>query len=104
MELHVKPAMPSGGHQEIVITDWRPHQKNSLRAFFSATLPSGLILHDLMLHEKDKVRWVGFPGREWVNQSGEKQYARFVEFTSRAVADRFRDALLAAIDRFTAAK
>jgi hypothetical protein len=104
MESSAKPAISIGGHREIVITDWRPHPKNSLVAFFSASLPSGLILHDLMLHQKDKVRWVGFPGREWVNQAGEKQYARFVEFTTRAVADRFRDALLAAIDRFTATR
>jgi hypothetical protein len=57
------------------------------------------VLHDLMLHERDGTRWISFPAREWKNAEGEKQYARFIEFSSRAVADRFRDEVLAALDK-----
>jgi len=42
---------------------WRPHLSGSLRGFFTLELPSGLIINDLTLHEKDGKRWVGLPGK-----------------------------------------
>jgi hypothetical protein len=93
-------AAANAGHREIVIMAWKPYPKGTLVGFFAVTLPSGLVLHDLMLHSKGDARWIGFPAREWVNQSGAKQYARLIKFTSRAVADKFRDAVLAALDRY----
>ena len=99
---NTKPAGGNGGHREIVITAWKPYSKNTLVGFFSATLPSGMILHDLMLHQKDEARWVAFPAREWVNAQGEKQFARFIDFSDRRTADRFRDAVLDALDRHLA--
>ena len=95
-----KPAEAIGGHREISVSGWKPHPKNSLRGFFTATLPSGLIFHDLMLHQKGASRWIAFPSREWKDAEGNRQYARFVEFASRRVADRFRDAVLAALDKY----
>jgi hypothetical protein len=84
----------------IVISDWKPYEKNSLRGFFTATLPSGLVFHKLMLHERNGARWIAFPAREWVDAQGKKQFARFIEFTNREAADRFRDQVLAALDRY----
>jgi hypothetical protein len=99
-----KPAarVHDGGDRGIVVSGWRPHEKNSLKGFFSATLPSGLVFHDLMLHSRDGARWIAFPAREWKDANGEKQYARFVEFSSRAVADRFKDQVLDALDKHLA--
>jgi DNA-binding cell septation regulator SpoVG len=97
MDQNEKPAARNGGPKNILITDWKPHQKNTLRGFFSATLASGLVLHDLMLHEKDGERWIGFPSREWTDSQGLKHYARIVEFSSRAAGDRFREAVLSAL-------
>lgn len=99
MPENVKPAEDNGGHREIIIRDWKPHSKNSLRGFFAASLPSGLVLRDLMLHERGDARWIAFPGREWANAQGEKQYSRFIEFADRRTADKFRDALLDALDK-----
>jgi hypothetical protein len=98
-----KPAEGNGGHQNnITIADWKPHSKNTLVGFFSATLPSGLVLHDLMLHERNGARWISFPAREWKDARGQRQFARFIEFSSRAASDRFRDAVLAALDKHLA--
>jgi hypothetical protein len=94
-----KPAAAGGGNR-IVISDWRPHSKGSLKGFFDATLPSGMILHGLMLHEHDESRWIGLPAREWTNNQGVKQYARIIEFSSRTVADRFKNSMLEALDGF----
>jgi hypothetical protein len=86
----------------IVITDWRPHERNTLKGFFTATMPSGLVFHDLMLHEKNAARWIAFPAREWVDALGKKQYARFIEFSNREASDRFRDQVLEALDKHLA--
>jgi hypothetical protein len=94
-----KPAEAIGGHREISVSGWKPHPKNSLRGFFTATLPSGMVLHDVMLHERDGARWIAFPAREWKDAEGNRQFARFIEFSSRTVANRFRDAVLDALDR-----
>jgi hypothetical protein len=90
------------GYRGIQIANWKPHSKNTLRGFFTVTLPSGMILHHVMLHERGKARWIGVPAREWVNDRGEKVFAKLVEFTDRRTANRFRDQVLAAFDRFMA--
>jgi hypothetical protein len=100
MPLQPKPARPGGGHQSIVIADWRPRQKNTLQGFFTATLPSGLVFHDLMLHERNGTRWIGFPAREWKDAEGRRNFARFIDFRDRTTADRFRGAVLLALDQY----
>lgn len=80
------------------ISDWRPYHKNTLRGFFTATLPSGLVLHGLMLHQRGDHRWIGFPAREWLNAENVKQYARWIEFVDEAANERFHNAVLNALD------
>jgi hypothetical protein len=94
-----KPAGVNGGYREIVISDWRPHSKNSLCGFFTATLPSGLVFHNLMLHRRGDARWIAFPAREWKDADGNLQFSRFIDFKDRVSAQRFRDAVLAALDK-----
>jgi hypothetical protein len=66
----------------IAISDWQPRENGTLRGFFTAALPSGLVLHELMLHERGgKVRY-GAP---------------LIEFASRADRDRFMAQALAAL-------
>ena len=90
---------PLGPRREARILEWRPYEKNTLRGFFSVRLASGLILHSLMLHERNERRWIGYPSREWTNPEGEKQYTPIVEFEDPGTANRFRDEMLAALDR-----
>ena len=102
MDEKAKPAAGNGGCREIKILNWRAHSKNTLIGFFSARLPSGMVLHNLMLHQKNEARWIGFPAREWTDQAGVKQFARFVEFADRDAAIRFRDQVLDALDKHLA--
>ena len=71
-----KPAASDGGFRKLVISDWKPHSKNTLQGFFTATLPSGLVLQSLVLHEGGDARWIAFPAREWTDPQGATQYAR----------------------------
>jgi hypothetical protein len=54
----------------------------------------------MMLHEKNGRRWVSTPGRAWRDARGEKRFADLIAFRDRASADRFRYAVLAAIDEY----
>lgn len=83
----------------ITIADWKPLEKNTLKGTFSATMPSGMVFHRVMLHEKGSLRWIAFPAQEYFDAQGVKKYVNFIQFTSREVADRFRDQILAALDR-----
>ena len=83
----------------IAIRNWKPLQKNTLRGFFTIELPSGMIIHEVMLHEKGHSRWIQFSAREYADKEGQKQYRRFIDFSDRSVADHFRDLVLAALDQ-----
>jgi hypothetical protein len=79
---------------KIVVSNWKPFENNTLKAFFSIVLPSGLILNKCSLHQKDGHRWIGLPSERYKKQDGTVAYAKLVEFTSREVADRFRNAVV----------
>jgi DNA-binding cell septation regulator SpoVG len=95
-----KPAGTSGGHRDFLITSWKAHRKNSLQGFLSITLPSGLVVHNCTLHERNGVRWTGLPSRQYAKDDGTPAYAPVVEFSSNDAKKRFEAAALAAIDRF----
>jgi len=84
--------------KQIQIRNWKPMQKNTLRGFFTLELPSGMVIHNVMLQEKGDSRWITFPSKEYTDRAGQKQFDRFIEFTDRNIADRFRDLVLAALD------
>lgn len=93
-----KPAEGIGGHRGIEIENFKRFEKNTLKGFFTVILPSCLIIHNLTLHQKGDARWIGLPGRKYTGADGIEGYAPIVELATRAAADRFRDAVLAAID------
>jgi hypothetical protein len=98
---NAKPAEAIGGHREIItVRAFRPHPKNSLVGFFDATLPSGLILRDLMLHERNGARWVSCWAREWTDAAGEKHFAQLIQFRDRRTANKFRRDVLDALDKY----
>jgi hypothetical protein len=99
MPQQAKPAGENGGHRSITIVDWKPLTKNTPRGFFTAILPSGMVNHNLSVHEKGEARWIGLPAREWTDSQGVKQYTPFIKFRGRATANRFRDEVLAALER-----
>jgi hypothetical protein len=91
-----------GGHRKIQIAGFRPLSKNTLKGVFDVLLPSGLQIHGVMLHESNGQRWVGLPGRPYTDASGQQTYARILDFRNREIADKFRDAVLLAVDEHVA--
>jgi hypothetical protein len=92
-----KSAATNPGQRSVRISDWRPLDRNTLKGAFTVVLPSGLIIHDVMVHEKNGERWLSFPAKEWEDARGNRQFARFIGFADRATSDRFRDQVLAAL-------
>jgi hypothetical protein len=90
----------------ITISDWKPRESGTLRGFFSASLPSGLELHELMLHHRDGKWWISFPSKPMVGAEGvalrdERGKIRFgaplIEFTSTQARSRFIEQVLEAL-------
>ncbi len=50
------------------------------------------------MHAKNSARWIGLPGRKYKKDDGTESYTPVIEFETRVRADRFRDAVLEAID------
>ena len=90
----------------VTISDWKPRESGTLRGFFSAGLPSGLELHELMLHHRDGSWWLSFPAKPLLGADGaalrdERGKVRYstplVSFASRQARDRFTTEVLAAL-------
>ncbi len=45
----------------VTISDWKPVQRNSLRGFLTAHLPSGMTIHELAIHFRDGTWWMAPP-------------------------------------------
>lgn len=98
------PQRPStAGSTNLIASDWKPFHKNTLRGFFTLSLPSGLVLRNIMLHERNGKRWISLPSREYLDSStGKKKYLPFIDFRDRDSSDRFRDKALEAVDSLLA--
>ena len=90
----------------ISISGWKERESGTLRGFFSASLPSGLELHELMLHHRDGSWWLSFPAKPLLgadgaalrDDSGKIRYSSpLVSFTNRQARDRFTEQVLAAL-------
>jgi hypothetical protein len=90
----------------LTISDWKSRQSGTLRGFFTANLASGLVLRELMLHERDGKWWISFPSKPMVGADGvalrdERNKVRYgaplIEFASPQARNRFSDQVLEAM-------
>jgi hypothetical protein len=88
--------------QEIVMIDWKPQEKNTLRGFLSLQTPDGLIIREVCLHEKNGKRWVSMPARSYKREDGVIGWQPMVEFANDASRARFQTAALSAFDAYRA--
>jgi hypothetical protein len=93
----------------ITASDFRSRLSNTLRGFFTLTLaPSGIVLRECSLHEKDGKRWISFPSKPQLDTEGrhrtdpntrKKLYASIVEIPDRAAREQFQGAAIQAVDK-----
>lgn len=83
--------------------------RNTLRGFVDLALsPSGLVLRECSLHEKDGKRWIGLPSKPQIDSEGRHRkdattgrplYSPVVEIAGKEERERFQRAALAAVDK-----
>jgi DNA-binding cell septation regulator SpoVG len=91
------PAATATKSRQFSITKWKPEIKNTKRGYFSVTLPSGIIINDVSLHEKDDRRWVNMPSK--LSKTDAERYFLTVEFSNREIQNDFQEHVLEALDR-----
>ena len=82
------------------VLDWRAHEKNTLQAFLSLSLPSGMILHGCSYHRRNDSRWIGVPSNKFTKADGSVSYTPIVEFTTDDAHRRFQQQAIACVDRY----
>jgi hypothetical protein len=91
----------------ITIAEFKPLYRATLRAFFTAGMPSDLVLHELALHHRDGAWWVqpaskpmlSKDGTALRDESGRIRYSPIVSFRTKEARDRFNRAVLDALRR-----
>ena len=89
-----------------IVEDWKPRQQNTLRGFVRVRLPSGMVLHDVAVHEKNGKYWASPAGKPQldrndtaIRENGKIKYAAIVSFETKAVGDRFSQQVVEALRR-----
>jgi hypothetical protein len=92
----------------ITADDFRSVVRNSLQGFLTLKLsPSGFVLRECTLHEKNEKRWIGLPskpqldskGRQRKDPNGKGLWVPVVEVVGKDERALFQREALAAIDR-----
>jgi hypothetical protein len=68
--------------------------KGSLIGAFDLTLPSGLIIKGVMLHEIRGKRWVGLPAQGYIKADGSQGWAPLLDFATPERRAAFQRAVL----------
>lgn len=89
------------------VREYRELHSGAALAIITLELPSGMVLHDCMVLEKDGRRWVNPPSkvRVWRGEvktalDGKPIYDPVVSFVDRAKSDAFSALALAALDAY----
>jgi hypothetical protein len=88
-----------------VVEEFVPVVRNTLRGFARVRMPSGMVLHDVAVHQDNGTAWaspaskpmIGRDGTAIRDASGKVKYTRLVGFTSRQLGDRFSASVIAAL-------
>lgn len=86
---------------EMKIRDWREcSRRGSLIGLFSVELPTGMVIHDIQLHQHSQSRWVQMPKLETQDAAGDTRHLPVVSFASVRASQQFNDEALRALDDY----
>jgi hypothetical protein len=88
-----------------IIEDFRKVERNTLRGFARVRTPSGIVFHDVAIHQQGEAAWaspaskplLNRDGQQMKDASGKAQWVPLVTFTSRELRDRFSAATIDAL-------
>jgi len=87
--------------KNFAVSNWKPYLKNTLQAFFTLQLPSGVLLNGVSFHiHENGSRWVSLPAKEYKKSDGTQSWLPIVEIPDKTVRDAFQRNAIDAIDDF----
>jgi hypothetical protein len=90
----------------LVLLEWRPVIRSSLRGFAKFRLGRTLVINDCPAHCSHGRKWVALPAKPQLSRerelvrdaNGKLQYSAVLEWTDRTASDAFSDAAVGAIE------
>lgn len=89
---------------EVIVEEFKPLARKSLCGFARVRMPSGMIIHDVGIYEKDGIRWAFPPSKPVIGRDGtifkngnKPAYSPMITFASKDGRSRFTDAVVAAV-------
>ena len=90
---------------QIDVNEWKPLARNSMRGFMTVTLPSGMVVHDIVVHVTNGQPWAAPPSKQMIGRdggalkdaNGKGRYSPVISFADKATRDRWSDAVIAAL-------
>lgn len=91
----------------VIVEEFTAIARNTLRGFARIRMPSGLIFHDVAIHQKGDSAWAAPASKVQVTRDGNTirsgdgklAYSPVVTFASRDLRDRFSKAVVDAMRR-----
>jgi hypothetical protein len=88
-----------------VVEEFAPVTRNTLRGFARIRMPSGMIVADVAIHQRDGRAWASPPAKPMLGRDGSQMkgadgkalWTPIIAFVSRKVRDRWSDAVLAGL-------
>ena len=86
----------------VTIEEFKPLRKNNLLGFARVRMPSGVIFHDVSIHNSSGSWWAAPASKTQINRDGvclrgkenEILYVPIVGFASRELRNKFSDAVI----------
>jgi hypothetical protein len=90
---------------QLRLVSWQPFRKGPLRGFATVELPIGLKIFDVPIRTGINGLWAGLPAKPEIDRDGRRKtdingkpvYAEVLRWRDRALADRFSQAVVAAV-------
>ncbi|MCD6516442.1 MAG: septation protein SpoVG family protein [Candidatus Aminicenantes bacterium] len=84
----------------IKILEFKERQQNTLQGFVTIQMTNiGLEIRNITVHQKNDSRWIGMPAKPY-EKDGKTQYSYIVHFYDKEMGDKFKDAVLQALDEY----
>jgi hypothetical protein len=97
-----QPQPAPAGVNEWKCIDFRRHEKKTLQGFARLRHePTGIVINDCPVHQKDSKRWISLPARPYqTEKDGPTKWIPLVEIPDRDQQRNFQDDALAALNAY----
>ncbi|WP_114910734.1 hypothetical protein [Acidibrevibacterium fodinaquatile] len=91
--------------REIVVSDWKPLRRGTLRGFVTVSMPSGMIVREVSIGQSHGRAWAMPPSKPMIDRNGcvmlddagRRRYSPVIEFISKSVRDRWSSSVVDAL-------